>query len=153
MVGDITEVTKLLSEAVKKQNNGNEQIESKNATKDIKSYHVDSVEMSKLNDAIQSYVESDQHDKEEGSNKNTEEKESECDQKCVNESISEIIKMRDSEEDSQSYVHPDESDFYGTSSSDEGSVESNFEDWCKRKTKFKEKHKRIQTSNYEKRIR
>ena len=59
----------------------------------------------------------------------------------MNESISEIRKMKDSEEDSQRHVHPDESDFCGASSSDEGSVEINFEDWCKRKTKCKETHK------------
>ena len=74
MIGDMTEVTQLLSAAVQKQNNGKEQIESKNATKDIKTYHVDSVEMSKLNEIIQSYVESDQHKKEESSNKSAEEK-------------------------------------------------------------------------------
>ena len=45
------------------------------------------------------------------------------------------------EEDNQSYVHLDESDFYGSSSSDDCSVESNFEDWCDRKAKNKEKNK------------
>ena len=93
-----------------------------------------------MNEAIQSYVEGDKHDKEEGSNKNTEEKESECAQKCVCKCFWHS-KMRDCEEDSQSYMNPDESDFYGTSSSDEGSVERNFEDWCSRKMKDKGKHK------------
>ena len=54
---------------MKQQNVGKDQIESKNKIKVIKSHHVDSIEMSQLNDAIQSYVESDKHDKEEGSNK------------------------------------------------------------------------------------
>ena len=36
MVGDMTEVTQLLINAVQKQNNGNEQIESKNKKKKSK---------------------------------------------------------------------------------------------------------------------
>ena len=141
MVGDMTEVTQLLINAVQKQNNGNEQIERKNNNKYIKSCRVYSVEMSKLNEIIQSYVESDQHEKEEYSNKSMKEKELEFAQKCVHASISEMRKRREPEEDSQNYMHPDESDYYGTSRSDEGSVESNSEDWCKRKIKHKGKHK------------
>ena len=60
-------------------------------------------------------------------------KESECAKKCVHKSVSDVRKMRDCEEDSQSYARLDESDFYGTSSSDECSVEINFEDWCDRR--------------------
>ena len=56
----------------------------------MKSNHADSVETSKLDEIIQSCVESDQHEKEEGSNKSAEEKESECVKKYVQEKISDI---------------------------------------------------------------
>ena len=97
--------------------------------------------MSESNKTIQPCVESDKHEKEGDSNKSIEEKELESAQKCVHESVSGIRKIVDSEEDSQNHMHPDESNHHGTSSSDEGSVESNFEDWYKRKTKCKKKHK------------
>ena len=42
----------------KKQNNDNEKTKSKNKNKDINSYHVDSAKISKLNETIQSHVES-----------------------------------------------------------------------------------------------
>lgn len=64
-----------------------------------------------------------------------EEKESECVQTDVCASDSDIQNMRDCADNSQSY--PEDSDYYSTSSSDAGSIESNFEDWLKRKTKCK----------------
>ena len=134
MVGDMNEVTQLLCEAVKNQNNGNGNIESKNK-EEIKSYHADTVEMSTLNETIQSCVESDQHEREEGSNKSTEEKESECAQTHVCVGDSDIQNMRYCADESQSYS--EDSDCCSTSSSDAGSIESNFEDWLKRKTKCK----------------
>ena len=52
MVGDMTEVIQLLTKIVKKQNNGNEKIKSKNKNKDINYYQLYSAEMSKLNEII-----------------------------------------------------------------------------------------------------
>ena len=49
MAGDIFEVTQLLCEALNKENSCTQQKETKTAEKDIQSHHVDSIEMSTLN--------------------------------------------------------------------------------------------------------
>ena len=97
--------------------------------------------MDQLNEKIKSHAECDKNEKEEELNKSVCDKESESKQKYKNESVSDIRKIRESEENRQRHMHPDESDCYGTSSSDQCSVDSNFEDWYKRKTKCKEKCK------------
>ena len=58
MVGDMTEVTQLLCEALNKENACAKQKETKTTEKDVQSCHVDSIEMSTLNETIQSCVKS-----------------------------------------------------------------------------------------------
>ena len=52
IVGDMTEVTKMLSEVAQQQTNSKDQKESKNEVKQIKLHNVDSVHMDKLNETI-----------------------------------------------------------------------------------------------------
>ena len=84
--------------------------------------------------------EDDKHEKEEnGLNKRVEEKDIGSTQKC--ECASDNEQSSDSEGDSQSNFYP-ESDFYEMSSSDEGSVPSNFEDWYNnKKARLKARYK------------
>ena len=143
MVGDITEENQLLSKAVK--NACAKKKETKNIEKDVQSYHVESIEMSALNETIHSYVKSDvsdnQHEKEENMlNKRLKNKDIESIK--TGEHASDNQQSSNSEGDSQSNFYPEESDFYETSSSDEGSVASNFEDWYNnQRARHKGKHK------------
>ena len=100
MVGDMTEATQSLCKSIEKQSNGDEKIESNNK-KYIKSCYADSVEMSTLNESIQFCAQSNQHEKEESSNKSAEEIESECVQAHAHASVSGIRQMRDCADDSQ----------------------------------------------------
>ena len=114
MVGGMTEVTQLLYEALNKENACTKQKETKNTEKDVQSCHLDSIEMSTLNDEIKSCVKSDvsdnQHEKDENvSNKRVEEKDIESTQKC--EHASNNQQSSNSEVDSQSHFCPEENDF------------------------------------------
>lgn len=161
MVKDMTEVMELLSETVKDQNNKNngvEKMESTNENKDINSYHVDSVEINVLDDVIKAHVESDQRDNEEGLNKNAEKEKIDYEKNHMQENVIDSQKMKDYEENiDNSYVsdnydeydddnydecdNVDYDEFYSNSDSEEGSVESTFEEWLQRKVKHKGKHK------------
>ena len=63
MVGEISEVTKMLSDVVIKQENNNETIEKKNNNIDAKLYNVDSIKNNKLEELIQSYTKIDKDKK------------------------------------------------------------------------------------------
>ena len=63
MVGEISEVTKILSDVVIKQENNNETIEKKNNNIDAKLYNVDSIKNNKLEELIQSYTKIDKDKK------------------------------------------------------------------------------------------
>ena len=137
----------MLSDTAKQQNNGKEKIESKKGNNNVNSCHADSIEINKMDELLKSHVESDQHDKDEGLHKSSEEKKSDYVKKQVKENISDVRKI----EDSQSYMSDNYDEYdddnydecYGKYSSEEGSMESTFEDWFKRKAKckHKEKHK------------
>ena len=105
MVGDMTEVTQLLCKAVNKENACTKQKEIKTTEIDVQLCHVDSIEMSTLNETIQSCVKSDvsdnQHEKEENVvNKRIEIKDVESIKTC--EHASDNQQSSDSEGDNQS---------------------------------------------------
>ena len=69
MVGDVTEVTKFLTDAVQKDNACSVKKEQKKIEKKLNPCHVDHVQMSELDNLIQSYVESDEENQHENDKK------------------------------------------------------------------------------------
>ena len=120
MVGDMTEVTALLTE-VAKDDACTVKNRKKTIEKKINPCHVDYVQMDELNDLIDNQCEK----KENGLNKTLEKK----DVKSIAKHECESDNKQSSNSEGESHFYPEESDFYETSSSEEGSVPSNFEDW------------------------
>ena len=65
MIGDVTEVTKLLRADIENQNkNKVKKKEEEEIKNDVKSYHADSDQLSTLDKTIRTSVESNQHERE-----------------------------------------------------------------------------------------
>ena len=152
---DMNEVTEILWETVKEQNNANnceEKKENDNEHADEKNEcNVDSVEINKLDEEIRKCVENEQSDNE-SMNKIVENANIEH-EKNVQENIDDDSKkIKEHEENIESSDCSDnygecDDDFYEeefhSNSDSERSVESSFEKWLHRKTKWKEKGKRL----------
>ena len=67
-VKDITEITWLLHSTVNQQNNDKDKKERKQENL----YHIDSIDISKMNELINTYVKINQHDKDKGLHKSSE---------------------------------------------------------------------------------
>ena len=145
MVGDMTEVTQLLCEAVENNNNKNEQKENESVANDVKSRDADTIDKSTLDETIQSYVKNNRHDTEDialkapsndGSNNDDEDE----DDNQNNDSPQSRDSSARSSSDQDSYYYDSYCNNFDESGEDE--CPSDFDKWLKQnQKKFRQKIK------------